>query len=108
MGITPLNQVDFLKRLYEGKLPFSKRSIDIVKRVMLTEQSSSYTIRAKTGWARYKHQNNGWWVGYVETNGNVFFFATRLLQDRTKNRKDFADCRKNITKSVLKSLQAIQ
>lgn len=37
MGISPVNQVAFLAKLYEGKLPFSKRNMDVVKRVMVTE-----------------------------------------------------------------------
>ena len=46
-GISPINQVDFLKNFYDEKLPFSKHNIDIVKKVMITEQNQDYTIHAK-------------------------------------------------------------
>ncbi len=103
-GISPVNQVEFLKKLYEEKLPFSKRNIEIVKRVMISEQNSSYTIRSKTGWTRENEINTGWWVGYIENKNGVYFFATRLLQDRKMNRSDFGNCRKEITKFIFKDL----
>jgi beta-lactamase class D len=108
LGISPVNQVDFLKNLYFGKLPFSKRNIDIVKRVMITEQNADYTIRAKTGWTREGGINTGWWVGDVENKQGVFFFATRIFQDRKFNSPDFGPCRKEITKSIFNDIGIIR
>ena len=81
--------------------------MDIVKRVMITEQNANYTIRAKTGWTRENNINTGWWVGYVENKSGVYFFATRLLQDRNVKRPDFGSCRKDITHKVLRELKII-
>lgn len=103
-GISPIHQVEFIKNLYDEKLPFSKRNMDIVKKVMITEQKDNYTIRAKTGWTREKNINTGWWIGYLETKDNTYFFATRLLQDRKNNRDDFGSCRKEITKKIFNDL----
>jgi len=107
-GISPINQVEFLKYLYEEKLPFSKRNIDIVKKVMITEQNDDYTIHSKTGWTRENDINTGWWVGYIENKNGTYFFATRLLQDRKLNASNFGNCRKEITKSVFRNLNVIQ
>jgi len=107
-GISPINQVEFIKKLYEEKLPFSKRNIDIVKKVMITEQNDDYTIHSKTGWTRENDINTGWWVGYIENKNGAYFFATRLLQDRKLNASNFGNCRKEITKSVFKNLNLIQ
>lgn len=106
-GISPINQVEFLKNMYDEKLPFSKRNIEIVKRVMITEQNKEYTIHSKTGWTRANEMNTGWWTGYIENKNGVYFFATRLLQERKANRSDFGSCRKEITKSVFKDLEII-
>lgn len=103
-AISPINQVEFLKKLYEGKLPFTKRNIEIVKKVMISEQDADYTIHSKTGWTREHGMNTGWWVGYIETKDGVYFFATRLLQDRKHNSSNFGNCRKEITKSIFKDL----
>ena len=107
-AISPINQVTFLKNLYEEKLPFSKRNIEIVKRVMVHEKNEYFTIASKTGWTRENNINTGWWIGYVENKIGVYFFATRLLQDRRYKRDDFGSCRKDITKKVFKDLNIIE
>jgi beta-lactamase class D len=101
-AISPINQVEFLKKLYDETLPFSKRNMQIVKRVMISEQAPGYVIRAKTGWTRDTGTNTGWWVGYIENDNSVYFFATKLLQGRKISTADFGNCRKTITKKVLK------
>lgn len=106
-GISPINQVDFLRKLYENKLPFSKENMAIVKKVMINEENKSYILRAKTGWTRDKGINTGWWIGYIEKGSDVYFFATRLLQDRKNNRADFGNCRKEITKKILTEIGAL-
>ena len=107
LGISPVNQVNFLRNMYAGNLPFSKRNIDIVKRVLVNEQNENYTLSAKTGWTREGGINTGWWVGYVENNEGVVFFATRLFQDRKFNSPDFGPSRKEITRSILMDLNVI-
>lgn len=106
--ISPVNQVEFLKNLYIEKLPFSKRNMQIVKKVMLTEQNNDYSIYSKTGWTRENEINTGWWVGYIVNNNGAYFFATRLLQDRKINSAAFGNCRKDITKSVFKDLNIVK
>lgn len=105
--ISPVNQVKFLVKLYDEKLPFTKRNMDIIKNVMISDQTENYTLRSKTGWTRADGLNIGWWVGYIERKEGVLLFATNLLQPRSLNRPDFASCRIEITKAVLKDLGAI-
>ena len=42
LKISADEQVEFLKRLYAGRLPVSKRSIEIVKDIMVFEQTPAY------------------------------------------------------------------
>ncbi|GAB3523008.1 penicillin-binding transpeptidase domain-containing protein [Emticicia fontis] len=107
-AISPVNQVEFLTKVYEEKLPFSKRNIAILKRVMVTEKTDTYSIRSKTGWTRVDGNDWGWWVGYVERNDNVYFFATRVIKKRSTVNNRFSQCRKDITKNILKQLKAIE
>lgn len=104
LKISPRNQVELLIRAYEGKLPFSKRNLDILKRVMVTEQTDDYTIRSKTGWGNQGGKDIGWWVGYVQRPDNVYFFATRITKDRNVPGTGFMKCRIEITKKVLAAL----
>ncbi len=107
-AISPVSQVAFIKNFYEENLPFSKRNIEIVKRVMITEQNEGYTIHSKTGWSRENGINMGWWVGYLKKENAVYFFATRLLQNRKHSNSNFGSCRKEITKSVFKDLNILE
>jgi len=107
-AISPMNQVEFIRKLYDEKLPFSKENMKTVKRIMLTEQQNGCIIYSKTGWTRDKGINTGWWVGYVESEKGVYFFATRLLQDRKINNPSFGNCRKEITKSIFQDLKIIE
>lgn len=78
LQITPKEQINFLQRLYRGNLPFSPRTMDLVKDIMVREQTPAYTLRGKTGWLTSRNPEVGWFVGYLEQNKNVYFFATTL------------------------------
>nr|WP_295927678.1 penicillin-binding transpeptidase domain-containing protein [uncultured Dyadobacter sp.] len=106
-GVSPQNQVAFLIKVYEGKAPFSKRNVEVLKKVMSNEQTMDHTLRAKTGWTRVDGNDIGWWVGYVERKDNVYFFATRIIKKRSDVNPDFGNCRKTITKAVLTQLGAL-
>ena len=50
LRISADEQIDFLRRLESGDLPFSDRVMSIVRRIMQTEAGEGYVIRSKTGW----------------------------------------------------------
>ena len=88
----------FLKRLYENDLPFKIEDMDLVKEIMIEEQNEEYTLRSKTGWSTSLKSQSGWYIGYVETKDDVWFFATNII---TKGQKDLKK-RKKITLEALK------
>lgn len=100
-GVSPVNQINFLVKLHESHLPFSQESIDKVKNIMISETDQLGVFRDKTGWAIKDGQNIGWWIGYLTTNDNVYFFATRIIQDVAIKNTNFSGCRKSITKKIL-------
>jgi beta-lactamase class D len=106
-AITPKNQILFLIKLYENMLPFSKPTIEKVKEVMISEKTKTHTYRDKTGWTRKNGTDIGWWVGYVETQDNIYFFATRLLKDENDNNPNFLKGRKEITRLILNEISGI-
>ncbi|MBP9478314.1 MAG: class D beta-lactamase [Sebaldella sp.] len=108
LTISPVEQINFLTGLYEEKYPLSKRTYTIVKEIMINEKTDDYVLRAKTGFSDVNTLDIGWFVGYVETKDNVYFFATRLWQDEPNKNKDFLNLRKTITFEVLKSLNIIK
>ncbi|MBK9098962.1 MAG: class D beta-lactamase [bacterium] len=105
LRISPEQQINFLRQLHDDKLPFSHRSMDIVKKIMIAKESSEYVVRAKTGWGFQDNTNIGWYVGYVETNNNVFYFANCI---RTKDDiPDFGKARIDIVYQILEELKVI-
>ncbi|AFZ56285.1 class D beta-lactamase [Anabaena sp. PCC 7938] len=100
LKITPKAQINFLQRLYAGNLPFTKRTMDVVKDIMVREQTPDYTLRAKTGWSITNKPQIGWFVGYLEQNKNVYFFATNI----DINKRDDLAARIEITRSSLKDI----
>lgn len=101
LRISPQAQIQFLQRLYRNELPFSDRAIATVKDIMIVEQTPTYTLRAKTGWALAS--KTGWYVGYLEQNDNVYFFATNL---ETRSEEDLP-ARIEVTRRSLKTLNLL-
>jgi beta-lactamase class D len=95
--ISAQQQVEFLKKLYKNQLPFSKQNMDIVKEIMMVEQGGTYILRGKTGWASRVSPQIGWFVGWLETQNNVYFFALNI---DIVNRKD-VNARVDVAKRVL-------
>lgn len=98
LKISAFEQIDFLKKLYNENLPILKKQIDIVKKIILVEKNDKYELRAKSGW----DGQVGWYVGYVKTKDNVYFFA--LNGDFTKEQLKL---RKEIVYRALKSKKII-
>lgn len=78
LRISADEQIEFLKRLHDDDLPFSQRSMDIVKDIMIIEETDDYVFRGKTGTGARITPHVGWFVGYLETSDNVYFFATNI------------------------------
>jgi beta-lactamase class D len=106
LRISPDEQVDFLKRLYQGDLPFSARTMNIVKDILVLEKTDAYTLSVKTGWAQRVSTQIGWWVGYVETRDNVYFFANNF--ESSAPDANFGAAREGITRDILRELGLIQ
>lgn len=105
LRISPEEQVQFLRRLYSGVLPVSKRTVDIVKNIAIREQTAEYTLSGKTGWATIDSTDIGWFVGWVERGGNTWFYATNI--ECTQDNKQFSQARIAIAKSILQELQVL-
>ncbi|MDB9512867.1 class D beta-lactamase [Kamptonema animale CS-326] len=103
LRITPQEQIQFLRRLYNNELPFSQRTVSIVKDIMIMEKTPDYTIRSKTGWAGFGDKVTpqiGWIVGYLEKGDNVYFFATNI---DIRNNKD-SSARMEVTRRCFKDM----
>ncbi|MBP2657229.1 MAG: Beta-lactamase [Firmicutes bacterium] len=99
LKISPLEQVEMLKKLYTYEMPFPRRNIDIVKKLIKISEQDNIVLYGKTGSGNVNGNNiNGWFVGYVESKGKVYIFATNI---QGKERTDGTNAKK-ITLSILK------
>lgn len=112
LRISPKQQIDFLRRLHDEDLPFSDRSMQITKKIMVETDTTNYTIRSKTGWGYQDDKEIGWYVGYVETENNVFYFAN-CIQINSEEIEEleqailFDKARREITQKILQELNII-
>lgn len=100
LKITADEQLGLVKKLYFGKLPFQKRTQDIVKRVMLQESNANYQLCYKTGWGFLPNGKSlGWIVGWIEENKHPYFFVLNVEADASAPMKTI---RLDILKGILK------
>jgi beta-lactamase class D len=79
LKISANEQVEFIERLVESKLPFSQRSIDITKNLILLKTTDKGELHGKTGSGRDREKAGlGWFVGYVIHDGKPYYFATNM------------------------------
>jgi bla regulator protein BlaR1 len=100
LRISPLEQVLFLRKLYANDLPFSQRSMEITKRIMVLSKGNGSVLSGKTGSAG---GHIAWFVGYLERGNNVYFFATKVEGKEI----EIARARK-ITEAILRDKQLLQ
>jgi beta-lactamase class D len=105
--ITQYQQVYFLQKLYNLQLPVSEHVMKLTKELMLYETAGNYKISGKTGWAIRQNESVTWFVGFVETDENVYIFATNVAPNKDTDLNTFSQVRIDLTKDVFKELKII-
>lgn len=85
LKISANEQLMLIKRLYEDNLPFDKRVMDIVKRILIQYKSGKQIFSGKTG-SSVKDGKwlMGWFVGRLKTADNEYFFAINYSGEGAK------------------------
>ncbi len=101
MRISPLEQIDFLRRFDESKLPISDRTADIVRDIMTLDVTENYVLRGKTGTTAPPDEPRelAWLVGWLEAGPRRIFFA--LLIDGHTDGVDPTAVRRPLTERIL-------
>jgi beta-lactamase class D len=104
LRVSALEQVTFLHRVAEGRLPATQRAQRLVRQAMVVEKTREYTLYAKTGTVDSGRNAIAWWVGWVERKGRpVAYFAMNL---DPVARSVFAD-REAIGRAILREVNAL-
>ncbi|UDL90121.1 class D beta-lactamase [Mesorhizobium sp. PAMC28654] len=88
LKITPIEQVNFLRRLLDRKLPVSAKAYDMTKAIIPTFQADDWSVQGKTGSTRLRNDADkvqdkrslGWFVGWARKGDQRIVFA-RLVVD---------------------------
>ncbi len=103
-------QIEFLKDFYQNTYHFSNPAVAAVKKMLVLVDTMGYRLSGKTGWGEMKGEetggqalNIGWFVGYVEKEGNVYFFATNISSPEPAP-ENFGSASRQITLKILEEM----
>ena len=106
LRISANQQIDFLRRFYNYDLSISKRSIELVKDLIVLEETDSYKLSGKTGGGDIsENEYIMWLVGYIEKDNQPYFYAMNYT---TNDFKKTINARFKITKNILRELKLIE
>lgn len=83
LKISPVEQIRMLKKFYDNDFSFDQSTIQTVKNSILLEETNEHRLSGKTGTADVNGEHvDGWFIGYVETADNTFFFAVHIQGEK--------------------------
>ncbi len=87
LRVSAYQQVDFLQRLDEGRLPISARTRETVRELLVAGRRGSHTLRAKTGSAEAFGSLPAvkWYVGWVERPNVAPVYFAAILTETPQN-----------------------
>ncbi len=94
LKISPKEQVDFLKNLFEHKLDIDNQHIETLKEIMRKDIINGGILYGKTGTSG--EGNNGWFVGFYEKDNEKIYFAINLSAGENVSGKQAEKIAKNI------------
>jgi beta-lactamase class D len=83
LAVSAREQVEFLERWIRRDLPLAPATLDRVDAMLVQPSAPGTVLRAKTGWAGAA--DLGWWVGWVESDGEVWVFALNMDMTEVSN-----------------------
>lgn len=99
LKISPIEQVQLLKAFYKNEFGFKNKNVQTVKEVIRLEEKDGAWLSGKTGTGSFNGKNiNGWFIGYIETKENTYFFATNIQNENNS----YGSKAVEITKSILR------
>lgn len=79
LKISADEQIGFLSKLYNDRLPVSQESMTIVREILHHSSGDNWQLSGKTGSTGGKGPTLGWWVGHVRQGDTERLYATRIV-----------------------------
>lgn len=103
-AISPLEQVDFLRRLFTKQFLLKDSTLESMKNIMAVDTTEYGILYAKTGFGESEGKDMGWYIGYIQKPKNRIYFATLIRPLTDYDRGVFLAERKSLTFNVLRTL----
>ncbi len=102
LKISPIEQVETLKKFYYNEFHFSPENIKAVKNSICLSSNTDGSLFGKTGTMEVRHQNiSGWFIGFIEKSEHIYFFATNIESEKNTT----GPIASELTLSILSDLQ---
>lgn len=102
LAISAWGQIEFLRSFYREETGHSSAEVELVKDIMLVQQSDGHALHAKSGWTGSR-LHTGWYVGFVTTPAETWLFAMNMdMEDASQAR-----LRHDVTVQALQALEII-
>lgn len=102
LKISPIEQVELLQKVYNNDFEFHAENVNAVKNAICIAITTEGSLYGKTGTGRVNGRDvNGWFIGYIEKSGNIYYFATNIQGETDTTGSKAAE----ITASILADLQ---
>jgi beta-lactamase class D len=94
LKISPEEQIAFLQKIIDNKLPVNKKFREMTKKIMfIQELPGGWKLYGKTGngqqlsidESRKLDLQHGWFVGWIEKDGQHIIFASHLVDDKKQD-----------------------
>ncbi len=107
LKISAYEQIEFMKKFWKGELPVSKRSLELVKKLMFLQSSDKgFKLSGKTGSNFYDKDHKvhlGWFIGHIQNGDQKYLVVTNISDLKPVETKLYGGARaKALTLEILK------
>lgn len=103
LGISAVEQVEFLRRMHTGD-NFKRQNLAILLKLIELDRGPRWIFRGKTGLGRIDSGSVGWLVGSVDRDGRRWIYATVLRGDSNEK---LMPLRRSLTELLLRMYGAL-
>lgn len=92
LRISPVEQVELLHAFYMNEFEFKEKNTQAVKDALQLDEKNGRVLSGKTGTGMVNGKStNGWFIGYIETSENTYFFAANIQAENQATGSNAAD-----------------
>ena len=86
LRVSAAEQVQFLHKLAESRLPATHRAQRMVRNAIVLEKTRDYTLYARCGSSGRTREPVDWWIGWIERKGRPLAYFALNLQPHERMR----------------------